>query len=101
MRERTRNTYNSVNVPDPIELNTSTYTTLLGPNGNRIGYHITNDTPHDILIKEQGFDVPDSDDRGFRVFSRSVYESKPDNIATGEISAKAKTGTPSILVVEE
>lgn len=98
---RNINTYDSVNAPLAIGLNTETYTTLLSPDGDRIGYKISNDTPHDIVVKEQEFDDPDSATRGFIVFKRSVYESKPDNIAVGEISAKAVTGSPSVLVVEE
>lgn len=98
---RNRNTYDTVNAPTGIALNTSTYTTLLPPNAMRIGYKVTNDTPHDILIKEQAAGNPDSSDRGFEVFKRSLYESMPDNVAIGEISAKALTGSPTILIVEE
>lgn len=98
---RTVNTYNSVNAPLAIGLNTATYTTLLAANKLRLGYKISNDNPHDILVKEQEFDDPDSASRGFIVFKRSVYESKTDNIAVGEISAKAVTDNPSVLVVEE
>ena len=98
---RNTNTYDSVNAPLGITLNTSTYTTLLPPSPTRIGYKVTNDSSHDILIKEQAAGVPDSADRGFKVFKRSVYESVPDNVPVGEISAKALTGTPTILIVEE
>jgi len=98
---RNRNTYDTVNAPTAITLSTSAYTTLLSPSATRLGYKITNDTPHDILIKEQAFDDPDAADRGFQIFKRSVYETKPDNVPVGEISAKALTGTPAVLVVEE
>lgn len=97
---RSTNTYDDVNAPLGIALNTSTYTTLLTANEDRIGYKITNDTPHDILVKEQGAGDPDSADRGFEVFKRAMYESTTDNIAVGEISAKALTGSPIVLVVE-
>lgn len=95
------NTYATVDAPTSIGLNTSTYTTLASPQERRIGYKVTNDTPHDILIKEKAFDDPDSLDRGFQLFKRSVYESKPGNVPVGEISAKALTGTPAVLFVEE
>lgn len=98
---RNANTYDTVDAPLAVALNTATYTTIAAPNDNRIGYKITNDTAHDILVKEQAFDNPDALDRGFKVFKRSVYESKADNIPIGEISAKASSGSPSILYVEE
>ncbi len=98
---RNINTYNEVNAPLPIQLNTATYTTLIGDNIERIGYKISNDSAHDILVKEQAFDDPDSADRGFRVFKRSLYESKTDNVPIGPISAKAVSGSPFVLFVEE
>lgn len=98
---RNVNTYTSVNAPLAIPLNTVTYTTLSGPMADRVGYKVTNDNPHDILIKEAAYDDPDALDRGFGLFKRSVYESKPDNVPVGEISAKAMSGTPSVLFVEE
>lgn len=98
---RNINTYTNVNAPPPIQLNTSTYTPLGAENLKRIGYKITNDSPHDILVKEQAFDDPDSADRGFKVFKRSLYETKPDNVAIGPISAKAVSGSPFVMFVEE
>ena len=101
MTGRNTNTYDTVNAPLAIALNTATYTTLALSDSKRIGYKIPNDSPHDILVKEQAFDDPDALDRGFQVFKRSVYESKTDNIPVGEISAKALSGSPSVLFVEE
>ena len=98
---RNTNTYDSVNAPLAISLNTSTYTTLAAEDSSRLGYKITNDTSHDILVKEQAFDDPDALDRGFKIFKRSMYESRSDNTPIGEISAKAVTGSPSVLFVEE
>ena len=98
---RNVNTYDTVDTPLAVTLNTATYTTLAAPSGSRIGYKITNDTAHDILVKEKAFDDPDALDRGFQVFKRSVYESKVDNIPVGEISAKALSGSPSVLFVGE
>jgi hypothetical protein len=100
-RGRNINTYTTVNAPPPIQLNTTTYTTLGVDNIKRLGYKITNDSAHDIIVKEQAFDDPDSDDRGFKVFKRSLYESKPDNVAIGPISAKAVSGSPFVMFVEE
>lgn len=98
---RNTNTYDEVNAPLPITLNTTTYTDVLVANSDRIGYKITNSSAHDILVKEMAGVLPDQADRGFKVFKRSVYESKPDNIPVGIISVKAVSGSPEILVVEE
>jgi len=98
---RNINTYDEVNAPLSIALNTTTYTDILIANERRIGYKITNDTAHDIFVKEQSGALPDQLDRGFKIFKRSSYESKVDNVPVGIISVKAASGSPSILVVEE
>lgn len=98
---RNVNKYDSVNASEAIELNTATYTDVLDPNPERIGYKITNDSAHDVIVKEMSSGVPDHLDRGFKLFKRTVYESKTDNVPVGSISVKAASGTPSILVVEE
>lgn len=90
--ERTRNTYTETTGGN-VALNTSTYTTLLVANDMRIGYTLTNDNGQDILINENGED--------FLMFKRSVYESSVDNPFTGELKAKAVSGTPTIKVVEK
>lgn len=83
-----------------MSLNTTTYTKILSADKSRLGYKISNDSPHDILVKELAFDDPDSTtDIGFIVFKRSLYESQQDLYPIGEISAKAVTGTPAIRVV--
>lgn len=97
---RNVNKYDSVNAPEPILLNSSTYTNVLLANPTRIGYKIGNLEAHDILVKEQDAATPDQLDRGFPVFKRSVYESPVDNVAVGIISVKALTGSPTIQVVE-
>ena len=94
--EKTRNTYDEVNAPLGITLNTSTYTKILDANPDRVGYVLSNDSPHKIFVQEQ---VPDDQlDRGFIVPAQSSYE--PNNEPVGEIHAKSATGTPSILIVE-
>lgn len=90
--ERTRNTYDETTGAD-IALNTSTYTVLLAANADRIGYKVTNDSPNDVLINENGGE--------FLMFKRSIYESTEDNIFTGELTAKSVVGTPTIKVMEE
>ena len=96
-----KNTYDTVDAPTAITLNTSTYTTLGAADLKRIGYKVSNLSSHDILIKEQGAGDPDSLSRGFALFKRSVFESKAGTFPVGEISAKALTGSPTVLFVGE
>ena len=97
--DSTRNFYDEPDTPLAITLNTTTYTKILDVFDRRIGYKITNLSNNTILVVEK---TPEDDqDRGFAIFGRTVYESIPDNIPTGEIHAKALTGTPSILVTDE
>lgn len=98
---KNRDTYDTVNAPLAITLNTATYTTTLSANPDRLGYTITNDNAQDIFVKEKAAGDPDSADRGFTIFKRSVYESPDSPVAIGEISCKAVSGSPSILVTEK
>lgn len=87
-----RNTYTETTGGD-VALNTSTYTMLLAESASRIGYKISNQSPHDILVNENGAD--------FVVFKRSVYESPHDDVFIGELTAKSITGSPTVTVAEE
>lgn len=98
---KNRDTYDTVNTPLAITLNTATYTTVLSPEPNRLGYTITNDNAQDVFVKEKAAGDPDSADRGFTIFKRSVYESPESPVAIGEISCKAASGSPSVLVMEK
>ncbi len=99
--ESTRNTYDDPNTPLRVTLNAATYTDIFSANEDRLGYKVTNDSPHDILIKEKASANPDSADRGFGVGKRSNYESPDSRVAVGIISAKAVSGTPAVLFQEE
>lgn len=92
MIERTSNRYEETSGSDVV-LNTSTYTVLLTANSMRIGYKVTNDNGQEVLINENGAD--------FLMFKRSLYESTRDNIFTGELTAKAVSGTPTVKVSEQ
>ena len=100
MNGKNRDTHDTVKSPLAIALNTSTYTTVLVADPDRFGYTITNDTSKEILVKEKAFDDPDALDRGFKVWGRTTYESPTTPVAIGEISCKAVSGTPSVLVTE-
>lgn len=97
---RNRNTYTDVNAPLEITLNSATYTEILPPNTERIGYKITR-VGGDILVKEMKASKPDQLDRGFEVKKNVSYQNEPDQVPVGIISAKARVGSPTILVVEE
>jgi hypothetical protein len=96
---RNTTTYDSVDAPLPIALNTTTYTELGDVDHARLGYILSNDSSHDIIVKEDDIASPDSQDRGFIVYKRSTYETPQDLIPVGKISAKAKTGTPTVMIV--
>lgn len=100
--QRTQNTYEASDVSTPLEitLNTSTYTTLLAPNDGRIKYTISNLSQNTVLIKEKAAADPDSSDRGFALFGRMTLIESGDTLGLGEISAKALSGTPALLVTE-
>lgn len=97
---RSKNTYDDVNAPLGIALNTTTYTQLLPAKLGRIQYKVSNTSNNEVVIKEQTAGVPDNLIRGFSLFKKSVYVSETDSLPIGEISAIAITGTPTVLVVE-
>lgn len=93
--------YDESTTPTGITLNTTDYVTLLAPNKNRLGYKVSNNSNKDVLIKEKAFNDPDSLDRGFLLVKNSFYQSPGDRIYIGEVSAKAVTDSPVVLVTEE
>ena len=95
--ERNRNTYDLINAPEGIQLNSSTYTKVLDADPRRIGYKSTNDSNSDFLILEKA--PVDQLDRGFIQFKRTLYESVVDTPPVGEVFMKAKNGNPTVLVV--
>ncbi len=97
-RENTLNTYDNVNAPLGIELNSTTYTKLLDANPLRFDYKISNISQNTIFILEEI--PPDNQDRGFTIYGRQNYEPKAGQCPIGEVHAKAETGNPTILIVE-
>lgn len=88
----------------PYTLNTSNYIDIgSAKTGGEIRevFIVSNDTPHDIYVKGNAFDDPDSTTKlGRWVPARSQYEF-PKPIPQGAISARAVTGTPTIFVTED
>lgn len=94
------NTYDAVSGSDTA-LNTTNFVEMADSNPVRPGYTISNPTAHDIIVKEQAHDSPDTTTPiGFIVFKRSVYETPADRRPIGKISALALTGTPTIKFME-
>ena len=67
-RGKNKDTYDTVNTPLAITLNSATYTDLLPANPDRFGYTVSDLANITILIKEKASGEPDSADRGFAVF---------------------------------
>ena len=97
--DRNSNTNDESTLSGAIALNTSTSTTVVSANTDRINVTISNPSQNLVWIKFQASGV-DNDKKGITLFGRSVFEMTPDNLYTGEISAIADTGTPDIYVTE-
>jgi len=82
-----------------VALNASTSTTVVAANSGRINFTISNNSSKDIWLKFQAASV-DNDKKGIFLFKRTIYEMPTDNVYTGEISAIADTGTPTVFTTE-
>lgn len=92
--------YSTVNALPAITLIESTFTKVLDANADRVSYKIGNTSATLLFVLEAD---PDSDQtpRGFPVFARTVYESKPKTFPVGEVYILAESGTPEgIFLVE-
>ena len=86
--------------PVTVALNSSTTVKILDANPDRVGYELTNNSSHDVWIKRQAASVDNIVTGNAYVFKRSFYESPTDYIYTGEVSAIAVSGSPSVTVSE-
>ena len=96
---RTRNTNDEAVLSDAIVLNATTSVTVQTANADRINFTFSNPSSKQVWLKFQAALV-DDDKKGIIVFARSVYEMPMDNMYTGEISAIAESGTPSVNTEE-
>lgn len=101
---RNTNTNSTANVLAGIVLNATTSTTVLAANPNRIAFHINNDdATAGCWIKLQAASV-DNDKKGIFLGKKAEpdgrWDMSPDNIYTGEVSAIAVSGTPSVYITE-
>jgi len=81
-----------------------TTTTILAANPKRIAFYVTNNNATDpVWIKLQAASV-DNDKKGIILGKKAEppkhWDMPSDNIYTGEISAIADSGTPTIYVTE-
>jgi len=96
--ERTRN-HDDISTVVSIAINAITATTIFPAREDRIKVTIMNATDHGVWIREKAASVDNNKD-GYFLPRYSAINDIPDNTYTGEISAIAETGTPTIEGVE-
>ena len=101
---RNININDTATVADGITLNATTSTVIAVANADRIFFHVDNNfSDKAVWIKLQAAGV-DNDDKGIFLNEKekgaTKWEMPPDNIYTGEISAIADDGNPTIYVTE-
>ena len=100
---RTRNS-NDTATKATIVLNSSTSTTIQAANTSRIFWSVNNTSNKAVWIKFQAASIDDDQDGQIYLPGsgslKSAYILEPDEKYTGEISAIAVSGTPSVTVGE-
>lgn len=101
-RERTTNTNDTVSMTS-VALNATTSTKIADAAASnteaRISFTVDNPSSQDVWIKFQAASV-DNDKKGYFLPKKSSRNMDTDNIYTGEISAIAVSGTPTIYINE-
>ena len=83
-----------------ITLNSSTTTKILDANERRIMVLAINQGPQRVWLKLQAASIDNLKDDDIWLDKGDFYEMTVDNVYTGEISAIADSGTPSITIEE-
>ena len=101
---KNRNVHDEATISAGIVLNATTSTIIAPANDQRIFFHVNNnDSSQDSWIKLQAATV-DNVKKGIFLQRKGEpqgrWEMPSENIYTGEISAIAETGTPTIYVTE-
>ena len=101
---KNRNVHDEAVISDGVELNNSTIVTIAAANDQRIFFHVNNNSSLQAAwIKLQAASV-DDDKKGIILLKRlepnGRWEMPSENIYTGEISAIADNGTPTVYVTE-
>ena len=98
------NTNDTATVGNGVTLNATTSTVIATANPNRIYFYVDNNfSDKACFIKLQAASV-DNDKKGIFLNEKEKgdtrWEMPPDNIYTGEISAIADSGSPTVFVTE-
>lgn len=101
---RNKNTNNIAVVSAGISLNSATSTVILAANPNRMSFDVNNNFSNQAAWIKLQAATTDNDKKGIFLNKKnagvSSWQMVPDNIYTGEISAIADSGSPTIYVTE-
>jgi hypothetical protein len=81
-----------------VALNASTSTILKTASTDFVGFFVSNSTTENIWLKFQAA-ATDNDKKGIYLKSKAFYEMPTGQRYTGEISAIADSGTPTVDVI--
>lgn len=96
---RTINVNDIATLSQGITLNSSTSTKVADSNTDRINFTFSNPGNNQVWLKFQAASV-DDDKKGIAILRGGFYEMPTDNIYTGEVSAIAETGVPTVYNTE-
>lgn len=96
---RTRNFNDEAELPSGIALNNLTSVTVTVANSKRMNFTLSNASNQQIWVKLQAASV-DDDKKGIAILRGGFYEMPTDNIYTGEVSAIAENGSPTVYLTE-
>jgi len=96
---RNTNTNDTATLSSAVALNATTSTTVAVSLSERIVFTFSNPGNKDVWLKLQAASV-DNDMKGIFIPRNGYWEMPTDNIYTGEISAIAVSGTPSVHITE-
>ena len=80
-----------------VALNATTFTQLAAGNPNRLFFSVANDTSVNVWVNLCTA-ADGVDNTGIWLPAGSIWQMSPDGVYTGEISAIAASGTPSVKV---
>ena len=101
---RNRNKNDTATVSAGITLNSTTSTVILAANPNRMSFDVNNNFSNQAAWVKMQAASTDNDKKGIFLNKKnagiSSWSMSPDNIYTGEISAIADSGSPTVYVTE-
>jgi len=96
---RNTNQNDTAVLSNAIVLNNTTSIKVADALNTRINFSFSNNSNKDVWLKLQAASI-DNDKKGIFVPRNGYWEMTPDNIYTGEISAIANSGNPSVYITE-